>query len=834
MSRQSIVAPIGMVTQPSKYGQYKRGALSVATNVVMRSPGIISSMPGVRTLRASVATGTDRIIRTMLSADTHTLQYLEDSGALVSALSWVNASGVQTVTLPTNWVGVATAGCARFAKARDRFFFTCWSPTIGATKFRSALAWDTENAATARAAGLSPVALISLDTGITTDAQSIDPVQSAAWRALVRRVGTIDKYDLVSAPSWAITGFSGAVVIDAVIKVHFPSDHNYVAGDYVEVYRTRQVAGADTDPGDTMLLSVSQVITAANITAGFALVRDNCKDAALGAALYTNVGVEGNEAANYDPPASADMCAFKGHMFYAATMTPSQATIAPRASYGLLATNYERLYGIGQRTSTGTFAIGSPTVTAVNNMRGIVPGMYILSGNLPGGDAFVISVTATTFTLDENATGAGVAASFFAQDSVRYAQPSVFGGESYSMFQWFIGSNVGIASSPFVWISNVNVRCDIATGSATNGIQYGVEMIARSPRVYGSSMTVRATNGVNYSPPLPDATATANSYAPETRQNRYAWSKVQLPEAVPPLNYGFVGSGKLLRLITTRDALWLFCTDGLYRLSGDGGNGPDAWRLDLADPNLILAARTAVCTLKETIWCYTSRGLVAVSDDGGIQEISLGIIGDQIPGATFSDTWDTWMVSDDAHQEVWLTFRSGTLGAGSSVTYIFNALTKTFVKFSDGNEYSTAVYAPFLTSLVWGKVIVGSPAGNPSQMYSELDSSTVRIPGPDVRYQPLYAQDPFVLKQFQDVTMVFDGLNAAATLTPLFSDVAYTSFAVNQSATESRCTIGVPRNAPAIAGILAPGFQMSNVAAPWSFRGLSARFTPGGETTERD
>jgi hypothetical protein len=834
MSRQSIVAPIGLITQPNKYGQYKRGALSRADNVVMRSPGIIGSMPGVRTLRASVATGTDRIIRTMLSADTHTLQYLENTAVSTAALSWVSASGVQTVSLPTNWEGGAVAGCARIAKARERFFFTPWSSTISNTRnFRGPLTIDSENASSSRMMGLSPVALINLGIGYTADAQAILADSAAGWRALMRRKLS-DDYELVSAPSWPAIGFTGGSTMDAQVIVWFPTDHNYIAGDLCEVYRTVSVEGADTDPGDVCFLAVSQVITAANITAGFVSIRDNCPDGSLGAELYTNQGQEGAEAANFDPIECTDMCNFKGHLFFAAPTAPAKATIGPRNAYGKLTTDYERLYGIGDRTTTGTFTIGSPIITAVNNMRGIVVGSYIIHANLPGGDAFVIGVTATTITCDSNASASAVASTFHAQDSIEWAQNGF--GFIYTLQAKFFAQNsvlLGFGGSTLVWSASVAGKTDMTTGEELDAIRYGAEFIVRAPRVYGQPFTLRSTNGVNFSPPLPEKTATANSYSPEVRHNRYGWSKFQQPEAAPPLNYGFCGSGKILRLMATRDAVWFFCTDGMYRLSGTGGDGPDAWRLDAADPNLVLAGRNAICTLKETIWCYSNRGLVAVSDDGGIQEISLGVIGDSLPGASFADTWDTWMAADEAHQEVWLTFRSGTLGAGSSITYIFNTLTKTFVRFTDANEYSTAVYAPFLRSLVLGKVTAASPAGNPSQMYFEDDTSNTRLAGADVRFQPFFVNDPFDLKQFVDVTYIFNNVGASVTLTPGFDDTDSIAFTCNTSTAESRATAGVPRRC-AIAPVLRPGFKLSGYATPWDFRGISVRFTSGGEETERD
>jgi hypothetical protein len=776
------------------------------------------------------------VARLLSSADSSIFAYLEDNVIPITfaGMHWVTSGSVSVIANPQAfWASGSLPGRARVARQRDRFYFTTWSTTVY-SGFRGVVAIDAEGATTSRMAGLSPPAYILHGAAYTTNAQVMAIDTAAAWRALIRRTAS-DGYELVSAPTYAMTGYTDTLC-DGQLKVGFPMHHSYVAGDVCELYRTVTVTPADTNPGDVMYLAVSQVITSTDITNGYIVIRDNCPDAALGVALYTNEGEEGAEAANLDPPASSDMVSFKGHMFYAATALPAKATVGPRVAYSLLSTDTDRIYGVGFRATNGTYTNGNPTVTAVVNMRGIVPGQWIFNSNVPGGTAVIISVTATTFTMDKNASAsaAGSSTQIYDIQNMTLApfitSPITFLYLNQDSAQ-FYAMAAGVNGSPFTYTTTVNQRAYMPNGSQLTGTERGVEFVYRVPRVYeGLPFTLRATNGVNYSPPLPEYNATANSYSPDKRENRVAWSKHEQPEAVPPLNFSFVGSGVLYRMVRTRDALWLFCSDGLYRLSGDGGDGPEAWRIDSADPNLVLASRNAVATLKDTVWAYTNRGLVAISDEGGIQDLSLGVIGDQVVGANFSDTWDVFMEVDQLHQEVWLTFRTGTMGSGSAQTFIFNAVTKTFVDMVK-DEYSTAVWAPYLQSMVLAKMQTGLA---PALMYFETDTSSTRMAGADVRYQPLFAADPFMLKQFQSVTMMFDGMNASNTLTPNFSGTDYTTLSVNQSSGESRCTIGVPRNAPAIAGSLRPGFKMGSVAAAWSFRGLSAQFADGGEDTERD
>jgi len=834
MSRQSIVAPIGLITQPNKYGQYKRGALSRADNVVMRSPGIISSMPDTTAYRTTISAA-NIAIRSMLAAPASLLVYLEEALTLASAgLDWVTTGAANVVTHPSGLVLGAIAGRARFATQRTRYYFTCWNTTT-VSGFRGVIALDSEGDTTSRMAGLSQPAYLDFTTGNTTNAIVMGANKTAAWRAIVRRTHS-DGYDMSSAASWAMTGTTGATPIDPQVIIGFPMNHNYIVGDIVELYRTR-TQDLGTDPGDTMFLAVSQAIVAGDITAGFISIRDVCQDDSLGVELYSNAGQEGASAANLDPPVASDMASFKGHMFYAATAVPAQAKMGKRVASAVLSTDYDRLYGIGFRTTTGTITNGSPTITVVVNMRGIVPGQFLFHANFPGGSTTITGVTATTITCANNATATTAGASFTTYDTIKMAAPPNLVAEiQFSPFPnvaRITAMAAGTNGSPLVYNTSVNEIHGVELAAAFDVLR-GVEWIVNLPRVYaGSSMTLRVTNGVNYSPPLPEITATANTYSPDVRENRYVWSKKEQPEACPPLNYAFVGSGTILRMVPTRDALWIFCTDGLFRLSGDGGDGADAWRVDSADPNLLLAARNAVVTLKETIWCYCNRGLVAISDDGGIQEISLGVIGDTLIGASFADTWDVHMGVDQLHQEIWITFHTGSFGAGTTTSYVFNAVTKAFTTYSGyGDHHTASVYFPSMLSLA---TAYGYSSQSPS-IYTFLgDTSGFRIPNAQIAYQPLFVNDPFDLKQFVDVTYIVDGLTFAATMTPRFDDVDSTAATMNFNASgESRTTIGVPRRC-AIAPCIRPGFKLAGfINDPWSLRGVSVRFTPGGEETERD
>ena len=307
------------------------------------------------------------------------------------------------------------------------------------------------------------------------------------------------------------------------------------------------------------------------------------------------------------------------------------------------------------------------------------------------------------------------------------------------------------------------------------------------------------------------------------------FSKLQQPEAVPPLNYFFVGNGTIHRLISTRDCVWAWCSDGLWRISGGGATAAE-WRVDPVDPTLILAARGAVAVMRDKVYAYTNHGLVELDSTGGVNELSQGTIGDAatLPDATgYSDTWNTFIACDEAHHEVWLTIYDG---ASASTSYLYNTLTKRFTTVAQSNAYSAMAFSKALNSLVIGRVDT-----SPDVYYFNADTSTTRMAGADVRFQPLYQGDHDTLKEYQDIYFTFRGASTALTLVPSFKGTNYTAHTVPANTLESRCRVAVPRNAPAIAPFLTPGFTFSagDTSNPWSLRGVSVHYEPAGDEVVR-
>lgn len=101
------------------------------------------------------------------------------------------------------------------------------------------------------------------------------------------------------------------------------------------------------------------------------------------------------------------------------------------------------------------------------------------------------------------------------------------------------------------------------------------------------------------------------------------WSKQNQPEAVPLGNRATLGDAgqPIVRIVATTDRLWVFKTDGLWMIQGEGDT-EDALIVQVADPTLRMFPECPqwACRLRDTVYVWANGGIVAVSA-GGIERI---------------------------------------------------------------------------------------------------------------------------------------------------------------------------------------------------------------------
>lgn len=104
--------------------------------------------------------------------------------------------------------------------------------------------------------------------------------------------------------------------------------------------------------------------------------------------------------------------------------------------------------------------------------------------------------------------------------------------------------------------------------------------------------------------------------------NGLMWSKIQQPEHVPYAHLELVGNkgSAIRRIVALRDSLFILKDDGVFRLTGVGGN----WSIEAIDTSTKILAPDSAVVLNNQIYCLTDQGIVSVSDMG-VQVISRNI-----------------------------------------------------------------------------------------------------------------------------------------------------------------------------------------------------------------
>lgn len=799
--RQTVVTALGLLTRPNQYGAYPPGALSQSVNCCFRAQGITEAFPATEVTLANVTT-TGYSIKRIFSDG------WADSGNLISiaykTADWKMARGTTAITAPFVDMPFFNVGYCNGAFARDRWFFS---------DYNNPVVLDSVSDTTIRYAGMQAPQIFNKNSTTTVSAQALPTGKVQAWRCFFQRVVS-SSYTITGAVSNQIswTNTTGSTV-DVSLQVAWPNDGQMLLGDTIELYRTL-LQDSGTAPGDDEFLSLSYRLTATDIANRFAIIRDSTLDAALGASLYTNTDQEGLTGSKAVPPTSQDIASFKGYNFYVATQVANSLQVRVPGLWGSLSGAAEIKNGIGTRTYTGcTISITSPTILTAST-NGVSVGQRVTHASFVNPTSIISFVANTSITCSTNATANAAAATVFTTDQLE------------------ITGTVTTASS-LTNVINSLVQHDLiavdqclANTSAGSSNLLGASIRVYTPYAKNDDVTIRGTNGQNYSPPIPELAETVQTGTSDPRTNRLMYSELDQPEAVPEINEILVGRGTIYRIIPTRDALFIFASDGLWRLSGEDEN---SWRVDPVDTTLILAAPQAVGVFRETIWAYTNRGMVGISESG-IKEITNGIVEDLIPNASYQATWDQFIGVDQSQNEIWLNFRSG----GASTSYIFNTDTSTWTKFSNGLYLSAVAFSAGLTSQV-----LASEGGQPD-IYKFV-STTARTTGVILQFQPIVGDgDPVSLKQFLDITCMF-----TKTLVPEVPDLVipywdgtaqgsnpliFTNTGTGLAA-EARVTFGVPRN-NAVKASLRPGLSF-DFADDWRFSGFSIRWSPAAEESLR-
>lgn len=695
MSQSLELRPTGLYTDPSPHGGAPPGALRVADNVVLRRDGILQPRPGFEDGKSGGLT----------AATTAKALIPYDGDMLV-----IGSSGDDATEWMDSGSGVTADGSTALSWDTGRDHAT-------AVQARGNLYLATQDAVrklesasdlTASKVGAPAPTYISGFAEVTPGS-IMDQYGGRAYRATIQRTdgnGVV----VTSAPSPAsIYQSDGATSLDLTATIVL--GQGTVEGDTIQLWRTPQVVGSVSAlgvPGEEYFLVSEQSVTASDVTNGLATVADSVSEKEVGSSLYTNPSREGILQSNDRPHTAKDVALFRGSMFYANTRGPHRLRVAAP----VVENQTGNASGVGSRSITGDTLTGTNTILNASSTTGLLIGQVIIDSDFPVGTR-ITAIAGTTITVNNNATGTTVTGALSIDDSVRIKVGSledqyysVADAGIWDLIRGISGGDSSTTGSAYVR-AFTTLRSVLGDGSPPSRKEFVLEEIDRA----GNSFQVWATHGDEYEPALPEPTeATGTASSADIRPNGIQWSKSDQPEHVPEGNFTTVGGeAEILRLIPTKDALFIFKKDGIWRLTGFGATA--GWRVDPIDRSTYLLNPRCATVMSGSVYAWTNRGVVRVSDfgvaDGDIlSKLSIGsdLRSIELALSQYSvDTGGAWVAANEKDDELLVGVPAAAGNTISANVYVFNTKTRSWVRWP--LPYSHAVVRPD-DGLLW----VGQPA----------------------------------------------------------------------------------------------------------------------------
>ena len=836
MTQQLVLEPLGIITEPNKLGQIPAGALSEAKNVVIRSPGIIETLPRWD-LRATLESDAGTTAAFVITPPGSQMLVIFNKTAgwfyrWYGQVSGGNAGG----PLPqiTFTLGGQAYPQSIPLNVQPGFSYVIHGKQLFVNMFSTVIVWDTyepTNLAerTPRPAGLFPPQLRAVNVNAAPGA-ALTADRYAHYVAIYKR--QVGDTLMVSAPSSAMTTFGNVYSAGANVACEVLFNELVKAGDVLEIYRTKsKPAGSGAfatyqrgeEAGSEYQKATSVTLTAAQIAGGLISVVDSSADANLGEALYTNQAVQGSlGAAAYPPPALRFMASHKGYVFGFGTTMPPSITLRPTGTW---ASNFgdtaQAQAGIGDRQLTGCTwsAGGPPTVVSVSPTSQL--GFVRVGMNAIASGAFndtVTAIGASTFTVSGAASVSGSATSVGVFDLLQIAGSTLFASD------WkFVPNDVGTEDELMLIAPALKlppVSPGYHSAQPTDGFTIRRKLLNDARTTFG----VKGSAEKNWDPGIAPYNGVATTPATiENKPRAMVWSDQNQPESWPFVNNDTFARGLPCAFASTRDCIIAFYTDAIWRISGTGGTARDGfdWRADPIVTGVTIQGSQAVCVLHDVVYAMTSEGFISI-DGSNMRNLSKGRIHDQLACPPWTDgayslSTACFLVADEEHNEIIMREPS----AAESILWIYNVATDTFSQATShylggsGNaihgDYSRTLRAP---------VIVGYDAsfGWGVRVYSGASPHTDTA----IAYQAVYADNPFAQRQWQSVDVAVDLQNPGPRVGIQCNGVSTsTSF---RAPTNGRLSAEVPRNAPAIGNTMAIRVQLDAIGGFAKISGVALNY----------
>ena len=632
MPIENVLSAKGLQTTPNNLGAGSVGALVEASNVMIRYPDVIEPRRG-QEFYAQLSSA-ETINQMMLFEDTVVVHasdnalYYYDGGSPIPSLSGTieparddqrlkSAVSAQNLSLCTD-VGVQVL------------------ETLGVDNrgYRpSGLPFPTQP-------------YITLYTSATSSENWLNTGNAVSYRVVFGYVDVHDRLYL-GPPSPFSIQVRNDLGSDKVVQLRIDTTNlpKTDTGDlfprlFLQVYRTAEFAFATAEPNEEFYLVTERFFQPTETP--FVTINDTSLTNNLGNKLYTNPTAEGDGQQNNAPPFARDIASWDDRLWYANTEQPQSATlqIVGVGPTGVQVGDKLRIANLDDTQVIEMEAVsGAPTAlnqfvlvtsgTTAQNIDGTTQSLvwniddYFIDGSapvLPPCRAFLVpgSATSPTTMFFQKADGVQGDRQQFTLSlipaPIAYTRLGTvgmyFGAAPHTVDHGYsIGDTIYLTDS----LGNKATRTvinvyssgpvDIALDSAF-GASGSLGTTTRSP-----FLASRAWN-----PQLPiygfeelDVTS-----SDDRSSRRLYYSKAQLPEGVPLLNYIDVGtSGKeILRIWPNRNRLIVFKEEGTYVVYGEYGS----YAVQLLDDTVQLLAPDSIASVGSTVFALVDDGVVAINE----------------------------------------------------------------------------------------------------------------------------------------------------------------------------------------------------------------------------
>ena len=497
------------------------------------------------------------------------------------------------------------------------------------------------------------VTVTSTSHGLATNDQVViagatDANCNGTWTVTVTGANTFT-YTSITAPTTTTGSLSWGIyrkpTLEITVPVGLTTEHFY------QIYRASEVTSGSSVVEDLQNIYEAN-LSSGEVTAGKITFVDSIAELFKGGYLYTNPSQSGITSANFEPPIAKDLCAFKECLFLADIEGKAFKT------FNLV-------------SAVATDLAGGDYVTVTQSA---VTKRYVATTTAPtpGATGTISSTNWDYGTVDSN-------------------------GYSYFLVT-SPGGSVSVATSIE---STCKSLCKAINRHSTASVYaYYTSSATEAPgafklvsKVSGTAFTISGSQAAAASKPfLPDLDSVSVNSEEDEEQASVAFSKLQQPESFPLGNRLRVGaqSSPIRRIIPLQDAvIVLKRDDGVWKITGDS---PSNFTVSQVDATLKCVASDSVVTLNNQVYMLSNQGVVAISEQGA-QVISRQIenVIQPILGSAYVDI-ETSAVAYESERSLYLS----TINPSSTVAdvvYVYNLTTNAWTTSTETFYYGNVYFS---------------------------------------------------------------------------------------------------------------------------------------------